>query len=177
MTTKGRIHAQRLLYKKQVMALTGSCYPTVWQWIHKRGFPRPFITGKGMLRRTTWLASEVEVWLANREVKPPKKRRARDPLRVVWGSMLRRCYHPTQTGYARYGGRGITVCREWRESFEAFARDMGPKPGPEYTLDRRDNDGPTRPITADGRRGPSRRGTVAGPTPTRTPIGPSCVVG
>jgi hypothetical protein len=56
----------------------------------------------------------------------------------VWKSMRRRCYSPTDKDYRHYGGRGITVCPEW-ESFEVFLADMGHKPGPEYSLDRKRN--------------------------------------
>lgn len=36
--------------------------------------------------------------------------------------MKRRCYEPGVKGYERYGGRGIRVCDEWLNSYEAFAR-------------------------------------------------------
>lgn len=57
----------------------------------------------------------------------------------VWKSMVERCESPTSKSYANYGGRGITVSPEWRDSFEAFLRDMGYKPGKEYSLERIDN--------------------------------------
>ena len=41
-------------------------------------------------------------------------------LRKVWDSMKRRCYNPKCDHYKWYGGRGITVCDEWRDSFPTF---------------------------------------------------------
>lgn len=38
----------------------------------------------------------------------------------AWYSMLGRCYKPNQENYSRYGANGITVCDEWRNSFETF---------------------------------------------------------
>jgi len=49
--------------------------------------------------------------------------------------MLQRCYNPNATGYSRYGGSGVEVCDRWRDSFENFYADMGPRP-PKMTLDR-----------------------------------------
>lgn len=58
--------------------------------------------------------------------------------------MKRRCDNPKNISYANYGGRGITVCPEWRDNFEAFLRDMGPRPAG-HSLDRIDNDKPYEP--------------------------------
>jgi hypothetical protein len=55
--------------------------------------------------------------------------------------MLARCSRPTHAAFKNYGGRGISVCPEWAESFEAFWADMGPTYKPGLTLDREDNDG------------------------------------
>lgn len=38
-----------------------------------------------------------------------------------------------------YGGRGITVCRQW-ENFSDFLADMGERPSPDHQLERIDND-------------------------------------
>ena len=38
----------------------------------------------------------------------------------VWQSMLKRCYRKYNKDYSNYGGRGITVCREWQNDFQAF---------------------------------------------------------
>ena len=39
----------------------------------------------------------------------------------IWGNMIARCYAQNASGFERYGGVGITVCDEWRNSYEAFA--------------------------------------------------------
>jgi len=58
----------------------------------------------------------------------------------TWLSMLQRCYNENNPRYEHYGGRGISVCDEWRDDFAAFYRDMGPKPIG-LSIDRIDNDG------------------------------------
>lgn len=62
----------------------------------------------------------------------------------IWRMMNSRCRNQKDTGYSRYGGRGISICEEWR-SFERFYADMGPRPTPQHTLDRRDNNGNYEP--------------------------------
>jgi len=62
------------------------------------------------------------------------------PLYTTWVGMRYRCEDLENPSYCRYGGRGITVCQSWSESFESFALDMGLPPTPEHTLDRIDND-------------------------------------
>lgn len=57
---------------------------------------------------------------------------------AAWVSMLHRCYAVDSQGYAAYGGRGITVCLQWRRSFGQFYADMGTPP-PGKTLERKDN--------------------------------------
>lgn len=59
----------------------------------------------------------------------------------IWVDMRRRCHDERRPDFKNYGARGITVCDEWRESFEAFYRDMGPRPEG-HTLDRLQNAGP-----------------------------------
>lgn len=60
--------------------------------------------------------------------------------------MRQRCTNPQKDHYADYGGRGIIVCPEWENSFEAF-RDWALANGyrDDLTIDRKDNDGPYSP--------------------------------
>src|SRR5579859_2974320 len=54
----------------------------------------------------------------------------------AWRSMQQRCFDSKNIDFHNYGGRGISVCQRWIDSFDAFCEDMGPRPGPEYSLDR-----------------------------------------
>ena len=67
------------------------------------------------------------------------------PLYYTWYGMVARCQNPKAQGYHYYGGRGITVCDRWLESFESFYADMGERPSPKHSIDRIDVDGPYSP--------------------------------
>lgn len=56
-----------------------------------------------------------------------------------WCSMKKRCLRKNHKSYKHYGGRGIEICDDWINSFEAFLNDMGLKPGKSYSLDRVNN--------------------------------------
>lgn len=45
-----------------------------------------------------------------------------------WIAMRRRCMQPKDKDWANYGGRGITICISWIDSFDAFLADMGTRP-------------------------------------------------
>ena len=59
----------------------------------------------------------------------------------TWVSIKRRCHNPNTNDYKNYGGRGITVCQEWLESFEVFFREMGFRPSDKHSIDRINNEG------------------------------------
>jgi hypothetical protein len=67
------------------------------------------------------------------------------PEKEAWYGIRRRCLNPNHRGYPNYGGRGIQICERWLSSFQNFYADMGPKPTPEHSLDRIDNDGDYEP--------------------------------
>ena len=62
----------------------------------------------------------------------------------AWRNMRQRCLNPKVPNYHRYRGRGIKVCKEWSQ-FERFIEDMGLKPSPDRSLERRDNNGNYEP--------------------------------
>ena len=62
----------------------------------------------------------------------------------IWCGMKFRCYNPTAPKYKNYGGRGICICEEWKNSFTAFFAALGPRP-PGTILDRIDNNGDYEP--------------------------------
>jgi hypothetical protein len=59
---------------------------------------------------------------------------------VIWLRMKDRCYKVSHPRYKDWGGRGITVCDKWVESFENFYADMGKRPSKKHELDRINND-------------------------------------
>lgn len=68
------------------------------------------------------------------------------PLYSVWANMKTRCYNQSDAHYERWGARGITICDEWRDNFQAFydwAMSNGYRDG--LSIDRIDNDGNYEP--------------------------------
>lgn len=70
----------------------------------------------------------------------PSKGMHRHPLFNIWKAMIQRCENPRHTHFRSYGGRGISICDRWANSFESFFADMGNRPSKAFTLDRIDND-------------------------------------
>ena len=68
------------------------------------------------------------------------------PLYDIWRGMKQRCYNSNVSNYCNYGGRGITVCDEWKDNFQAFydwAKSSGYEHG--LSIDRINNDGDYSP--------------------------------
>jgi len=61
------------------------------------------------------------------------------PIYRCWVNMRQRCYNSNHPQYNDYGGRGIFVCEEWKDSFINFYNDMGDKPEG-YSIERINND-------------------------------------
>lgn len=64
----------------------------------------------------------------------------------TWSHIKGRCFTPTDAAYQNYGGRGITMCEEWRNDFTSF-RDWAQSHGyrEDLTIDRINNNGNYEP--------------------------------
>jgi hypothetical protein len=69
----------------------------------------------------------------------------RSPEHRLWLNMKQRCSNPKNGDYANYGGRGIIVCSEWMNDFNAFFEHIGPRPSPSHSIDRIRTDGNYEP--------------------------------
>lgn len=66
------------------------------------------------------------------------------PTYRTWKCMIARCHHSTASDYSRYGAKGISVCKRWRDSFSNFLKDMGERPTGKY-IDRINGSGNYEP--------------------------------
>lgn len=70
---------------------------------------------------------------------------SRTPEYRAWSQAIRRCHVPKSLNFKNYGGRGISVCQEWKASFAAFFAHVGLRPHPSMSIDRINNDGNYEP--------------------------------
>ena len=57
----------------------------------------------------------------------------------IWSGIKQRCFNKNTRDYFRYGGRGILMSSEWKDSFNTFLKDMGPRPSNKHSIDRIEN--------------------------------------
>ena len=79
---------------------------------------------------------------------PPFKTHGKSKTRLhrIWRGMKQRCFNPNLTAYKNYGGRGITVCEEWKNNFESFYEwALSNGYSDELTIDRKNVNGNYEP--------------------------------
>lgn len=64
---------------------------------------------------------------------------------TIWTDMKQRCFNPNDPYYKDYGGRGISVCQEWADSFESFYEHIGQRPSKRHTIERLNGSGNYEP--------------------------------
>lgn len=100
----------------------------------------------GHTRSCGCLANESRKLGLGKKYNDEKTIKKHNALRAIWKGIIARCYRDTSKEYARYGGRGISVCDEWRERSSSFIK-WGLENGYELglSIDRIDNDGNYEP--------------------------------
>jgi hypothetical protein len=100
-----------------------------------------------VVKRRKLLSGEQKSCGCLRREAPPRRTHgmAKSPEYTAWAAMKARCSNPKNRIFHLYGGRGITVCDQWAASFENFLKDMGPRPAPDLSIDRINNDGNYEP--------------------------------
>lgn len=82
----------------------------------------------GCLRKSILPSLNKTHGAAGRNTKHPEYR--------IWAGIIQRCTNQKLAAYARYGGAGISICKEWREDFSKFLADVGARPSPSHSIDR-----------------------------------------
>lgn len=87
-----------------------------------------------------------EVSLQNIKHGAARKANGHSPEYDAWLSAKQRCFNPKNEAFKNYGGRGITMCDEWKTNFSAFLEHVGPRPNSKLSIDRYpNNDGNYQP--------------------------------
>ena len=97
-------------------------------------------------KRTTWHCQDCANRARTAPTLPPGM--TQSAIYRTWCDMKSRCYNPSVRSFKTYGARGIRVCESWRNSFEEYraaVEKLGPRPSPQHTVDRIDNDGHYEP--------------------------------
>lgn len=90
----------------------------------------------GRVRSCGCIASEATI---SRNIKRTSHGKTRTPEFAAWQALRDRCLNPRNRSFPSYGGRGISVCDRWQDSFESFFADMGERPSAKHSIDRIDN--------------------------------------
>jgi hypothetical protein len=109
-----------------VLGYAGILPPSFSAWLCRCGCGKKFIASSNHLNQSRIGCG----------CKQARHRLSGTHIYSTWLEMMARCYDRRNDAYARYGGRGVTVCKRWRESVERFAKNMGPRPSDGHVLGR-----------------------------------------
>lgn len=128
------------------MPRIGGTYQSIWHVRCDCGVEKFAVTYGALMAGKTQSCGCLRKELAS--YRGPEKyfKGLKNPLYRTWRAMKQRCYDAKFEAYKNYGGRGISVCQRWLDSFEAFVDDMGERPSDAHSIDRIDNDGNYEPI-------------------------------
>ena len=111
---------------------------TIREWSDRLGMN--YHTLLYRLRRGWSISRAIETPLQGRGGGAVKHGRTGSKEYRAWLGMIFRCENPQNNRWHRYGGRGISVHRAWRLSFEKFVQDVGFAPSAYHSLGRLDHD-------------------------------------
>ena len=134
----------RLLVIKRIFPKKLSSKPTYWECLCDCGVVTK-ATSRSLTTGHTKSCGCYMAEMASQRQKAKSRHRDEKPEYHIWCDIKYRCYNSKTERYKNYGGRGIKMCDEWKESFETFFEDMGPRPSSKYCIERVDNNGNYEP--------------------------------
>lgn len=148
---KGRRFGSCVALEPTHIVLSSGRRVTAWSMICDCG--REFVRSTANVSRDRSCGCERDSLAADAlAVHGAQRRTGRDPRYARWSNIKQRCFNEKCPAYPHYGARGIGMADRWRfgvdgkSGFECFIEDIGPWPGPGFTLDRwPDNDGHYEP--------------------------------
>ncbi len=103
-------------------------------------------TKKKIVQECESCTDECSIKRATAKKMKALKKHEEDRTKRIYNGMKQRCLNPKSKTYARYGGRGITICDEWLNDRDAFISwAMGNGYAKHLSIDRKDNDGNYEP--------------------------------
>lgn len=131
----GFLTVEKLSYKTRTAFIIWECKCTCGKTVHSR----PYDLKVGKTRSCGCYKLDLL------SIRSSTHRKSRTPEHKTWCSIKYRCFNKNSRDYHHYGGRGITMCDRWIDSFESFLKDVGKKPSTKHTIERINNDGNYEP--------------------------------
>ena len=121
----------------------GTTRKDAWWWCRCNCGQEKMVIAKSLIQGFTHSCGCLRRELARKQMTTHGK--TNSPEFAAWNAMIQRCCNPNAKSFKNYGGRGISVCERWRNSFSCFLQDMGARTSPEHSIERVDNNGDYSP--------------------------------